>query len=61
MAKKSYTRRIRVTKGGKLLHRKTGIGHAKAKKSCKANRQKRNLTFVSKADKPGVTETLERQ
>lgn len=54
MAKKSYTKRIKVTKTGKLLRRKKGLGHAKSKKSSKVVRQKRLMKKVSDPDKVKV-------
>ena len=54
MAKKSYTKRIKVTKTGKLLRRKKGLGHAKAKKRGKIISQKRNLTKVDKSDRSNI-------
>jgi len=54
MAKKSYTKRIKVTKTGKLLRRKKGLGHAKAKKRSKIISQKRNLVKVNGSDKPNI-------
>ncbi|MDP3953371.1 MAG: 50S ribosomal protein L35 [bacterium] len=54
MAKKSYTKRIKVTKSGKLLRRKKGLAHNKAKRKGKAIRQKRNLKRVSGVDRSNI-------
>ncbi|MEX2054084.1 MAG: 50S ribosomal protein L35 [Candidatus Colwellbacteria bacterium] len=54
MAKKSYTKRIKVTKTGKLLRRKQGLGHNRAKRKGSATRLKRNLKRVSKVDRSNV-------
>ena len=58
MAKKSYTKRIKVTKTGKLLRRKKGLGHAKSKKSSKVVRQKRRMKKVSKPDEGKVSNRI---
>ena len=58
MAKKSYTNRVKITKTGKLLRRKKGLGHAKAKKRSKIISQKRNMTTVSQSDKTNVEKNL---
>ena len=54
MAKKTFTKRIKVTKTGKLLRRKKGLGHARAKKSSKVMRNKRKLVSVKRADRSGA-------
>jgi len=58
MAKKSYTKRIKVTKTGKLLRRKKGLGHNKAKRKGSAIRLKRNMKRVSGVDKSNIEERL---
>ncbi|MCR4261130.1 MAG: 50S ribosomal protein L35 [Candidatus Colwellbacteria bacterium] len=58
MARKSYTKRIKITKTGKLLRRKQGLGHNKAKLTGGATRQKRNLRSISGADRSKVTSRL---
>lgn len=60
MAKKSVTKRIKVTKTGKLLRRKKGLGHAKAKKKRKVISQKRNLTKVSSSDQGNIEKNANR-
>ena len=60
MAKKSYTKRIKVTKTGKLLRRKQGLGHAKAKKKRKIVSQKRNLAEVSGSDQSNIEKNANR-
>lgn len=58
MAKKSFTKRIKVTKTGKLLRRKKGIGHARAKKSSNTIRNKRKMVTVKRVDKPGILDDI---
>lgn len=58
MARKSYTKRIKVTKTGKLLRRKQGLGHNKAKRNGSSTRLKRNLKSISGADHSNVTARL---
>ncbi|MDO8574338.1 MAG: 50S ribosomal protein L35 [bacterium] len=43
---KSISKRIRITKNGKLVRRKMGIDHFKSKKTGKQRRQKRNLKLL---------------
>ena len=52
MAKTSKTlaKRIRVTKTGKLMRRKMGISHFRAKKSPKSVRSSRGALTVAQAD-----------
>lgn len=54
MAKKSYTKRIKITKTGKLLRRKKGLGHNKAKRKGSAIRLKRNLMIVNRVDRSNI-------
>lgn len=54
MAKKSYTKRVRVTKTGKLLRRKKGLGHSKTKKNQKLIKNNRSMTTISKADRANI-------
>jgi len=58
MAKKSYTKRIKVTKTGKLIRRKQGLGHNKAKRTGSATRLKRNMRSISGADHSNVRDRL---
>ena len=55
---KSFTKRIKVTKTGKLLRRKQGLGHNKAKRTGGATRLKRNLKSISGADHSNVRDRL---
>lgn len=48
--KNSITNRIRVTKTGKLMRRKMGLDHFRAKKSGKQMGRKENPTSFAKAD-----------
>jgi ribosomal protein L35 len=41
MATKSFTKRIKVTKNGKVVRRRGGVGHFKTRKSSKVNRNSR--------------------
>ncbi len=52
MTKDSVKDRIKVTKNGKLIRRKMGIGHFRSKKSSRELHRKRqeNGTSVSKVD-----------
>ncbi len=58
MARKSYTKRIKLTKTGKLLRRKQGLGHNKAKRTGGSTRLKRNLRSISGADRSKVKSRL---
>lgn len=51
MSKKSVIERIRVTKRGKLMKRKMGLGHFRAKKSRKQLRRKEGQTPINKFDR----------
>ncbi len=48
--KKSFKKRIRVTKTGKVIRRQMGLGHSRAKKSRTTMQRKKNLVEVSGAD-----------
>ena len=58
MAKKSYTKRVRVTKTGKLLRRKKGLGHSKTKKNQKLIKNNRSMTSISRADRNNINARL---
>lgn len=51
MTKHSVADRIKVTKTGKLIRRKMGLDHFRAKKSGKQMGRKENPELVSKSDK----------
>lgn len=50
MTKHSVADRIKVTKTGKLIRRKMGVGHFRAKKSKDAMRRHEETLMVSKPD-----------
>ena len=41
MPSKSVTKRIKITKNGKIVRRRGGVGHFKTRKSSKMNRDSR--------------------
>ena len=50
--RKTYTSRIRVTKNGKMIRRKMGVGHFKSKKSSsfkQAQRKTQTLAYSKSA------------
>lgn len=47
---KTFSKRIKVTKTGKLIRMQMGISHFKAKKSPKYIRSKRNSVSVASVD-----------
>ena len=47
---KSISKRFKITKTGKVLRRRTGLDHYRAKKSGKKIRQSRKMVKVSKAE-----------
>ena len=58
MARKSFTKRFKVTKTGKLLRRKQGQGHSRANKSRKVIRRKSGTAQVKSVDRKGIYEKL---
>lgn len=58
MAKKSYTKRFKVTKTGKLLRRTQGLGHSRANKSRVALRRKDGSVEVHTADEKNIAARL---
>ncbi|MCL5016455.1 MAG: 50S ribosomal protein L35 [Patescibacteria group bacterium] len=50
ISRKTVSKRIKVTKGGKLLRRVRGVSHNMAKKSAKSIQKKRKYSSVSKSD-----------
>jgi len=48
---KSYTKRLRVTKNGKIIARKPGQNHFNAKESGKTTRAKRRPVTISMSNK----------
>lgn len=49
-SRKTVSKRIKVTKTGKMLRRVSGVSHNMAKKSTKSIQKKRNYSSVSKSD-----------
>ena len=49
--KKSVTKRIRITKTGKLIRRKMAQDHFRAKKSGKQIQNKRDIRFLTGANR----------
>jgi len=58
MSKKTFTKRFKVTKTGKILRRKMGLSHFKSKKSPKAIRNNRSLSAISSFDKKQIISNL---
>ena len=58
MAKRSYTKRFKVTKTGKLMRRKQGQGHSRANKSRKVIRRKDGKAQVDIVDQKNIGERL---
>jgi len=56
--KKSYTKRFKVTKTGKLLRRKQGQGHSRANKSRTVIRRKSGTGEVKAVDMKGISGRL---
>jgi len=48
--RKSFLKRFRITKTGKVLRRPTGQNHFRAKKSSKLKRKKKKWVSVSKGE-----------
>lgn len=46
---KSFLKRIRITKNGKMIHRTAGQNHYNAKESRRRQRRKNSLTPLTKA------------
>lgn len=51
---KSLTKRVRITKNGKLVRRSKGVNHFKTRKSTNNNRAKRKLRTFSAADHKNI-------
>lgn len=54
MVKDSISNRIRVTRTGKLIRRKMGLDHFRAKKSGRELGRKSNPVEISSADRGGL-------
>ncbi len=55
---KSVIKKVRVTKGGKVIRRSTGQNHFNAKESGNKTRAKRSDKRLFKADEKNVLKTL---
>jgi len=58
MSKKTFTKRFKITKTGKIMRRKMGISHFKSKKSPNVIRNKRSLFILSSSDKRQIIADL---
>ncbi len=58
MAKKTFSKRFKITKTGKIVRRKMGLSHFKSKKSSKLIRNKRSTASVSVSDKKQIMAEL---
>ena len=58
MPKKSFKKRIKITKTGKLLRRKQGQGHSRANKSRQVIRRKKGKAEVKTPDYKNVSKNL---
>lgn len=56
--RKSFTKRFKITKNNKLLRRKTGLNHFRAKKSGESIRASRKLKKVSKSEIRRIKQSL---
>jgi ribosomal protein L35 len=56
--KKSVSSRIRVTKNGKIMRRKMGTSHFRAKMSSKSKQDKRKAGTIHKADKKAIVKYI---
>lgn len=57
---KSYTKRLKVTKNGKILARATGQDHFNARERSRASMKKRRMNFI-KMDKKSMSRFLATQ
>jgi ribosomal protein L35 len=55
---KTFAKRIKITKTGKLIRRHMGLSHFKAKKSPKSIRNRRNSLTVASVDMAIIKEHL---
>ena len=58
MAKKTFTKRFRVTKTGKIMRRQMGLSHFKSKKSPKIIRNKRSSIALASSDRRQIISGL---
>jgi len=54
MAKKTFSKRFKITSTGKILRRQMGLSHFKSKKSSKVIRNKRSSIILSPSDKKQI-------
>ncbi len=57
-SRKSFTKRFRITKTGKILRRASGLDHYRAKKSGKKVRESRKWVKVSKSETKAIKRIL---
>ncbi|OGY57675.1 MAG: hypothetical protein A3C03_01190 [Candidatus Colwellbacteria bacterium RIFCSPHIGHO2_02_FULL_45_17] len=58
MTTKSFRKRFKITKTGKLMRRKQGQGHSRTNKSRKALRRKDGKSEVNLSDLKNISERL---
>ena len=58
MTNKSFTKRFKVTKTGKLMRRTQGQGHSRANKSRKVIRRMDGETMVDSSDQKNISREL---
>ncbi|MFA5052657.1 MAG: 50S ribosomal protein L35 [Parcubacteria group bacterium] len=58
MARKTFQKRFRITKTGKIMRRKMGLSHFKSKKSPKIIRNKRSSSVLAHSDKRQIMSGL---
>ncbi len=58
--KKSVTKRIRITRTGKVVRRRMGVDHFKARKSKRSNRGGRQHVTLNAKDKQNIANELVR-
>jgi len=56
--RKSIAKRFKITKTGKVLRRRTGLDHYRAKKSGKAIRKRRKLVPLAKPEAKKIKKLL---
>jgi len=58
MGKKTYQKRLKVTKGGKILRRHSNLGHNEAKKSSKTKRKNKRIIIVKQSSSKRLLKQL---
>ncbi|MFA4999260.1 MAG: bL35 family ribosomal protein [Parcubacteria group bacterium] len=51
MARKTFSKRFKITKTGKIMRRQMGLSHFKSKKNSKIIRNKRSSVALASADR----------